>query len=277
MVLIIGRILLVVFAIIWVMLIYKWNNNNVFLRIFFVYFLIIFTELSLVMIATYYFFKQEGSNKWRLIRYPFMFIVYLLFVITFFPVTTAMYMLQKNGFYIMTKHPEIYFFSIAISLFVNTFLCGYVTYLVATYVEIFKPTVVLFLLLFVMNSFFILWFGKLFLAIGLQFNKFRMKRRGELQKAKKIRELFIKSEEIKNQFKKELYVFNFAIIAIATAVLYLLDFEQILCLLGFEDTLKNLDKNAVGEIQQSLLYSFALYTAFDRMRDKWKKTLKDKN
>lgn len=65
------------------------------------------------------------------------------------------------------------------------------------YIEIFKLTVVLILLFFVMNSFFILWFGKIFLALELLINKLKMKIKKESQEIEKFKELSIKSKEIK--------------------------------------------------------------------------------
>ncbi|WP_340387397.1 hypothetical protein [Paenibacillus sp. FSL E2-0151] len=54
---------------------------------------------------------------------------------------------------------------------------------------------------------------------------------------------------------------NFAIIALGSAAIYFIKLELI-----FPDV-------PIAQVRSSILYSFALYTAYDRLFDKWKKSL----
>lgn len=63
----------------------------------------------------------------------------------------------------------------------------------------------------------------------------------------------------RHDMKKELAMIIYAVIAIGTAIIYFVDFEAIYP-----------DSKIVKDINDSILYAFSLYTAFDAVTGKWK-------
>jgi hypothetical protein len=226
-----------------------------------IYFFVLFFEMSLLMIALYYFHKKEGKDKWKIIRYSFIIFSLLLFSLTFFPFAIALFLLDKAKFYNVYRYVELYSISVVLSLFVTS-LTSIILYLsLSVLLPFSNPAVITLTFAFIANYLLMRMVGSLYFKLKIYLNKRKMKKSADHQ-------IYLSNQEslmsAKEHLKKELYVFNFVIIAFGSTVVYFINFAELF----------NISVDKLDEFRNGLLYSFALYTAFDRLKDKWSRAFK---
>lgn len=114
---------------------------------------------------------------------------------------------------------------------------------------------------FIMNYILLKLSGSCYLYLSRVFLRSKRKLKHGVITAETFDDWENRHNQLKKEFMGVIYVMNFAIIALGSAAIYFIKLELI-----FPDV-------PIAQVRSSILYSFALYTAYDRLFDKWKKSL----
>lgn len=229
-----------------------------------IYLILLFFEMPMLMISTYFFQKKSSANCFRTIKYAAFCFSVVIFCITLIPVAVFLFVLDKLKFKNIYSYINLYGGATVISLFINI-LFGTILWNGLIKLDWLEPLPIVSLGIFTLNYFVMKFIGFIY---------FKFKISGYEKKAKKNKEqqelwisLANSTSADRIHYQKELYVLNFAIISFGTLVLYCFNLKYLF---------NGIDPKFVDHLKSSILYGFALYTAFDRLYDKWKKTFDDK-
>lgn len=228
-----------------------------------------FSYISIVIFATavlmssYYFFeKKEGSSKYKSIRKLYFLVALLLLMIAFLPITITLFVLNRLNMETLFRYNGLYCISLIVSLSINAFLSilvyVYSEFLFGNYID--SMTVCL-TFSFIMNYILLKLSGSCYLYLSRVFLRSKWKLKQGVITAETFDDWENRHNQLKKEFMGVIYVMNFAIIALGSAAIYFIKLELI-----FPDV-------PIAQVRSSILYSFALYTAYDRLFDKWKKSL----
>lgn len=221
----------------------------------------IFT-VALFISSFYYYEKKEGSVKYKFIRQMYFLLTLMIFIIAFLPLTITFFVLNKLKMETLFRYSSLYGISLIISLLINTVLCIFLySYLQIAFGDFADSMTICLTFLFIMNYFVLKLSGACYFYFSKVFTRRKKKLKEGIISSEKFDYLENRDRQVKEEFMSVIYVMNFAIIAIGSAAIYFVNLEKI-----FPDI-------PVMQLRQSILFSFALYTAFDRLWDKWKKSL----
>jgi len=218
--------------------------------------------VALVITSFFYFEKTEGSEKYKFIRKVFLIVALLILAVVCIPLTIALFVLNKLNMGTLFRYSGLYGISLILSFLINaTLFVLLFNYLQITFGNYVNAMTISFTVLFILNYFILKLSGTCY----FYFSKAFTRRKKKLKQGTISNEVFdtleLRDRQAKAEFMKVIYVMNFAIIAVGSAAIYFINLEQIFPNIYME------------QLRSSILYSFALYTAFDRLWDKWKKSL----
>ncbi|WP_379159422.1 hypothetical protein [Paenibacillus sp. sgz5001063] len=230
------------------------------------YYISIFTfSVSLFISSNYFFEKKEGAEKYAFIRKLYFLFSFILLIIVFLPLKITFTILNKLKMETLYRYSSLYGFSFITSILINTvmgvFIYVYTQNIFGEYVD--SMTISL-TFVFIMNYFILKFTGTCYFYFSDFFSRRKKKLKQGFLTSDRYDNLELRDREDKKEFMNVIYVLNFVIIAVCSMFIYFINLEKM-----FSDF-------PVIHLRQSVLYSFTLFAAFDRLWDKWKKTLGNK-
>ncbi|HEX2986135.1 MAG TPA: hypothetical protein VHO71_04895 [Caproiciproducens sp.] len=215
---------------------------------YFTYYLIlIFVLMALLFISFYFYYKKQNCTKYIILKKALSYVSIILFLFAISPVVVIILLLIKLGFVTSIKHIGLYIFPLLISMITipTVLIYGYTALLNYSYLNATCISLTLALFIFMLT----------FKFTGFVYFKIVINRNRKHNNDKAIS---LEAEE--KVFYKEIYVFSFVIITLATVIIYCFNFPSSSALSSLE----------IKDIKDNILYSFAIYLAFDQIHDKWK-------
>ncbi|QOS80867.1 hypothetical protein JNUCC31_08355 [Paenibacillus sp. JNUCC31] len=239
--------------------------NQIFIKWACTYLSIFMFSVALFMSSFYYFGKKEGAKKYNFLRKSYFLVSMIIFIIAFLPLTITFFILNKINMETMFRYSGLYAISLTISVFINSLLFVLLYfYLLVSFNDYINSITICTTFVFFMNYFIMRVSGKMYFYLKNVFGRRKWKLKKGIISSEIFDTLEYRDKTAKREFMSVIYVMNFAIIALGSMVAYFIKIENIYL------------NSIVNELKTAILYSFALYTAFDRLWDKWKKSLVDK-
>lgn len=230
-----------------------------------IYFLILFFEMPLLMLTLYCFQKKVEVDRFKFFKYTSLILSLVALSVIMMPVGLFVFLLHRLKFRNIYNYVCLYFVAATFSLFINV-LIGALMYSQIKKLLYFDPLAIILTSLFLLNYF-------LMGIIGCWFFKHKVNKHEKIAKSNpsKNDEHLLIANNFKHDgvhFQKELYVLNYVIISFGTLAIHIFNLNYLFC---------NFNEEAIKYVENSVLYSFALYTAFDCLYEKWRKNLDEKS
>ncbi len=250
------------------LLIFNLNKHTAMMFIVSVYFIVLYFEASFVMTSLYFFQKEKDKDKRKVFKYSFLALAVIPFILTLLPVTIILAILGKLKYINLYKHYLLYITSLIIAAFLSLLLSG-VLFLFLLKFNYFNSLCIFIFSVFILN--FVFMKSIIWIYFKFKITKFNKRIKIDPSKQDIFNRMIEKSRHDSIHMQNEVYVLNFVYIAVGTAMIYFLHMPVVM-----KDIYERLNLSTIKDLKESVLFSFALYTAFDRLYDKWKKSLVDK-
>lgn len=254
-ILIVAAVFLLLSTMMFVLILSSTTEVSIIVNIAYGYIPSVMAVVSVLMISMYFFQDKKSSNKYKKCKWIFLCICLLAFIIVALPVTIFVGVLNLTKSPNVWKYSTLYGCTLVVSLLISTF-AGIMFYNVLNVYTIINVVTV---------SVFFIFLIYLYTTKFVMFIYFKNRERKIERKVRNNEELTQMLNLCKYDYKQtktEVYVFTFIVIALATIATNCIRWQYVFT---------TIDSETIEIVVKSVSNAFAVYIAFDRLVDKWRK------